>query len=384
MRIGISRNQFTVSEALSLYFLRKCDNEFEFQEIDGDDLSLFDLYLQDGNIYVNASRQGHEQKLAKAQSTLVAAVGRLKNDILRCKPATKLTCAGTAYALCCVKDLEKRVQAKFPKYTMKLLHMDIAHIYQATVEVVDAEYWRIALPSLALELKHTNAQKEDFLIRVREISEMLPGGISDLEKEVVENGEENPATFHSIVADSIDLIGLEYEHIVDWFFNEWFDINTNCWIGLDYGYKIHYAGVIMFIQPTPINYYNWSVLEAYIKKLRDFEENAISLPMVVHLTETSAVKLVILKGTEIRATGQKFLLPLEWKVNSSVMPGIVSIAHSRDHAIAESFESAYNLAMKALQKLCKDTDLTPRKENIDYVKKLSNDLLVKAKSAQIS
>ncbi|KAI1701229.1 hypothetical protein Ddc_17711 [Ditylenchus destructor] len=400
MLYGIYRDQFTVSDALALHMLRKHDREWKLQEIVGDNLSELDIYIQHGTICINTTRQGHEEMLNKAQTKLTTEVERLKNDILQCRPSTKLTPTGVAYALCCVEDLENEIRGIFAKTTEKALRMDISYIYEATVEVVDTEYWHTALPSLNLELKYPTSQKEDFLVRVREISEILSNRISALGNENIEhdaedgvengaaNGVENGAgndvrnasIFLSIAQDTINMIGLEYENVVDWFFSEWVAINANFWYALNNRYKIHHTGVIMFIQPTRINNHTWthSVLKDYIKKLRDFQESPLSLPIVVHLTEASAVKLIILKGTVVRATGQKFLLPTEWNVNGSVLsseievPEIISIAHSRDHAITESFESAYNLAIKALKKSSEATDWTPTDQNIINMMWVSN------------
>ncbi|KAI1703945.1 hypothetical protein DdX_14560 [Ditylenchus destructor] len=439
MHIGIYRDQFTVSDALALYMLRKHDDEWELQEIIGDDVSELDMYIRDGNICINTSKEGREEVLTKAQTKLTAAVAHLKTDILQLRPVAKLTPAGVAYALSCVADLEAEIRGIFAETTEKALRMDISFIYEATVEVVDTEYWHAALPSLSLELKYPTSQKEDFLVRVREISELLSNRISALGNEIIENGAENgaqndaengdkngaengakngakngdkngaengakngaengagngavngvgnAATFLSIAEDTINLIGLEYENVVNWFFCEWVAINYNVWHGLNNRFKTHHTGVIMFIQPTRINNDTWthSIMMDYIKKLRDFQESPLSFPIMVHLsrltthlTEASAVKLMILKGTVVRATGQRFLLPTEWNVNGSVLsseievPGIISIAHSRDHAITETFESAYNLAIKALKKSSEATDWTPTDQNIVNMKRVSN------------
>lgn len=57
-----------------------------------------------------------------------------------------------------VDDIRARVP-NVPNRTPKQLRHDIEHIFEATVEVVDTEYWRRALPFVEATLKYPTPQK---------------------------------------------------------------------------------------------------------------------------------------------------------------------------------------------------------------------------------
>ncbi|KAH7710074.1 hypothetical protein AAVH_22652 [Aphelenchoides avenae] len=111
--------------------------------------------------------------------------------------------------------------------------------------------------------------------------------------------------------------------------------------------------------------WTYSVLEARVAKLEDFAGDVLTAPIIIHLTETYALKVVCLKGTVVRATGRRFVFPTEWSKNGAILsqqldiPGLVSVAHSRDFAIASTLIAAYGLAIKALQHAVPNENFEP-------------------------
>lgn len=81
----------------------------------------------------------------------------------------KLTSAGLAFAHCYREVVEQKSESTVeslmqkginikPRNELQLKH-DVQHVYEATVEVVDAVYWSTVLPGLDPKLKYPTAQK---------------------------------------------------------------------------------------------------------------------------------------------------------------------------------------------------------------------------------
>ncbi|KAI1713806.1 hypothetical protein Ddc_11698 [Ditylenchus destructor] len=335
MLIGISPQQFSVADALALYLLRKYEN---YELIEFNENVQVTLSIRNGNLHASNSDVSHyKEKLETAEKAL-------NNDILRSQQ--KLTSAGMVYALYCVKDLQSKIKGKFAKRTVDQVAHDISHLYEGTVEVVDLVYWESVLPYMNVELKYVTPQKEYFLSQVREIAKVL--------KENVKTGD-----FIACVEMAIDSIGQEFEYVLTWLFDEWISITNYFFIAMCSRKSVHDSGMILpllvSIKRTDWTYF---LFDEFLKKSSvqsKFQGSILKAPIFIHLTENNKAKLICFTHTIVAESEKRFLLPSEWTIEGSDLsqiisvPGIISVAHSRDYAITNSFESAYNLAIKALK-----------------------------------
>lgn len=65
----------------------------------------------------------------------------------------------------------------------------------------------------------------------------------------------------------------------------------------------------MILLDTTIKNSSWtySVLEARIASLKDFDESVLTAPIIIHLTEAYNLKVVCLRGAIVRATGRRYV-----------------------------------------------------------------------------
>lgn len=81
----------------------------------------------------------------------------------------KLTSAGSAFAYCYTEVVRQRAEStaesmrqrgiKIGPRTEKQMTHDVQHVYEATVEVVDAVYWSTVLKALDSKLRYPTSQK---------------------------------------------------------------------------------------------------------------------------------------------------------------------------------------------------------------------------------
>ncbi|KAH7723790.1 hypothetical protein AAVH_08584 [Aphelenchoides avenae] len=314
----------------------------------------------------------------------------------------KLSSAGLAYAYCYMEVVRQKAQRtvytmrdrgiKIGLRTEKQMTHDVQHVYEATVEVGDEVYWSAVLTGHDVKLKYPTAQKEDLLARVQEISLELKFDTT-VERSPEEQPDENVvadavASDENFVNSSISAaraIGVEFDKVVDWFFEEWFPLQNNFWKAINARLQVHGSGAIMILLDAPIKNGSWtySILEKQVRERwknldrRPFEESPLNYPIIVHVMENWTLKVVILEGTEDKATHTRVAFPTNWPLEGEALspqftvPGLLSISPSRDSAVTNKLMAAYTLGVLVLQGACANyTAWKPTKEHMVQVKKL--------------
>ncbi|KAH7710075.1 hypothetical protein AAVH_22653 [Aphelenchoides avenae] len=219
--IAISRQQFTISDALAVYFLRKDARFHGLFCMDTHDAVPERVIAAVTNGELRISASGQDRPLFVYEKQLKDRYLKLGGGYL------KLSSAGSAFGFCLATPLERTIREKFPRRTDKQISGDVRHIYQAVVEVVDTENCRaLQLLEARTELSQcAEGNIVDLLERVKEIADFL-------KQKIGQRGLTNDG-FVAIAEETIRLIGIEYENVLDWFLDEGLPTWNNLWAALN-------------------------------------------------------------------------------------------------------------------------------------------------------